>query len=187
MNKFLTEMASRWFPHGAGQHDAPSLVLCGDFNSQPHWGLVPNLRKPSPLVGELGEVYLDAPRDKAFEGKQYTCFMPFTQDQLDYIFYSKGKGELQPVALWQVPSDMEVVRLYQADKAKYGRANAQQGEVVREFEMLPTPSFPSDHLPLFARFAVFDAAKASPGRRADDPVGFPSRTVSNNALHSGNR
>jgi endonuclease/exonuclease/phosphatase family metal-dependent hydrolase len=119
------------------------LVLCGDFNTQPRWGLVSSLKRGavcSSMPGPLSEVYTDF-AEVAFQDKQYTCFMPHTQDQIDYIFHSPS---LRPVSCWQVPSDRDVVRLHKRDC----------GGLKLSLEMLPTPAFPSDHIPLRATFLM---------------------------------
>eukprot|EP00759_Apiculatamorpha_spiralis_P019480 PhF_6_TR25468/c0_g1_i4/m.35341/K18764/CCRN4L; nocturnin len=144
MKNFLVDIAHR---HGTSK----PLLLSGDFNSEPRWKLVRKLKGGdlgSPF-GSLGEVYTDH-ASKAFEDKQYTCYMPFTQDQLDYIFHSE---DLCPVRLMVVPSDLEVVRVHKRDTVGIDLGS-------QRYEMLPTPSFPSDHIPIACDFALPKAAAA---------------------------
>jgi endonuclease/exonuclease/phosphatase family metal-dependent hydrolase len=127
-----------------------SLLLVGDLNSQPRWGLLSALKCGcGPLQMPLHEVYTDF-EALAFEDTAYTCFMPHTQQQIDYVLHSPS---LRPVACWQVPSDREVVRLHQRDC----------GYMKLSLEMLPTPAFPSDHVPLWVAFAL----PGGPGRSCD--------------------
>eukprot|EP00760_Papus_ankaliazontas_P009383 PhM_4_TR14064/c0_g1_i1/m.9920/K18764/CCRN4L; nocturnin len=130
---------------------AVDYIFLGDLNSEPRWGVVPAMLagELDPEIGPFLEPHISN-ISAAFTDKQFTCMMPHTQDQLDYIFHTPG---LEATAVLRVPSDLAVVGTHQRDM----RCIAERP--TSKFEQLPTPSFPSDHLPLKCVFRLSQTKK----------------------------
>ena len=118
------------------------VVLCGDFNSMPNsnvfnlfLGKEPFLTKISLVDSEIESIYKGNPTSlkSAYENytdsghPQFTNFAEDFSGCLDHIFYS---GHLDTVQISSLPSEEEC----KSEKA------------------LPNSKYPSDHLPLFAKF-----------------------------------
>ena len=137
---FALQEVERW--HGASSPCA--FLLTGDFNASPNWAVPKALRQGALNVARLtgsdaslGDL-LFSYSDKLFPDRPLTIYMPHTHDALDYMYYSAG---VQPTAVSVFPTELDIVRQSSAD--------APQGV---KYHQLPTPSFPSDHLPLIAQF-----------------------------------
>ena len=136
-------------PEAFGTHGASvPVILMGDFNTEPRWDLIPALRRgDAEVVGEGQHAFSDAYANHAAEMPGYTdtpftSFSWFLQGVADYVLHTEG---LVATNVLKVPGIRDVVRLYNDDYPyrEPGRPR---------FEMLPTASFPSDHLPLVVDF-----------------------------------
>lgn len=113
---------------------ATPLIFTGDLNDTPDTELIKSFCAGSLCagLGKFGEPHCLFP-DVAFAKEQWTLYMPWGCDQLDYLLYSSaapinGHSKLVPLQVLKVPS--------------------------RPALYLPQPSFPSDHVPIMATFGV---------------------------------
>jgi endonuclease/exonuclease/phosphatase family metal-dependent hydrolase len=128
----------------AAAADIPVVVL-GDLNTEPRWELIPGLEAASP-VGPLRDAYANNTTTNGpppgYTDTPFTSYSWFLQGVADYVLHTDG---LVPVRVLKVPGTRDVRALYASDYP--------QRSGGPRFEMLPTKSFPSDHVPLMVEFA----------------------------------
>jgi mRNA deadenylase 3'-5' endonuclease subunit Ccr4 len=133
------------------------VIFTGDFNTSRRWGLIPKIlqgtllppedRSLNPiLMGPMHSPYVDH-ATALFEDRKLTVYMPHKQDIVDYVFYPRLVGPCEPTRVHlhatsalKVPGERQ---LFEQSVREAGRM---------KFNQLPTPSFPSDHIPLVIEF-----------------------------------
>jgi mRNA deadenylase 3'-5' endonuclease subunit Ccr4 len=114
-------------------------VVAGDLNSEPEWNLVPQLLAGSP-IGPLRSAYADR---SCFTDRPFTTYSWFVQAVMDYVLFTPQT--LTPLEVLKIPGVRDVVQTCEEDYPDPPSRPV--------FRMLPTKSFPSDHLPLFCRIS----------------------------------
>jgi mRNA deadenylase 3'-5' endonuclease subunit Ccr4 len=94
--------------------------------------------------------------DTLFEDRELTVYMPHTQDMVDYVFYPRLKSRC---LIEEESGEPRCARLQATSALKVPGERLLFEQSVREagrmkFNQLPTPSFPSDHIPLVVEFLI---------------------------------